>query len=104
MHKFDILFTPKPEATVENPSAKNLIFTYKETIRFYGPDGTPCTGLDGDTTGHLSYPGFPDLPAASYTVGSITRKFIHSELNIFREMALVAPAQEANAFQLTLRA
>ncbi|KAH9213376.1 esterase-like activity of phytase-domain-containing protein [Leptodontidium sp. 2 PMI_412] len=67
VHKFDILFTPKPEATVENPSAKNLIFTYKETIRFYGPDGTPCTGLDGDTTGHLSYPGFPDLPAASYT-------------------------------------
>ncbi|CZS99297.1 uncharacterized protein RAG0_07672 [Rhynchosporium agropyri] len=67
VHKFDILFTPKPEATVANPSAKNLIFTYKETIRFYGPDGTPCTGLDGDATGHLSYPGFPDLPVATFT-------------------------------------
>ena len=70
VHKFDILFTPNPEATVENPSAKNLFFTYKETIRFYGPDGTPCTGLDGDATGHLSYPGFPDLPVSTYEVSN----------------------------------
>lgn len=33
---------------------------------FYGPDGTPTTGLDADGTGHLSYPGFPDLPVATY--------------------------------------
>ncbi|RDW82050.1 hypothetical protein BP6252_03162 [Coleophoma cylindrospora] len=66
VHKFDILFTPQPDATVANPSGNNLIFTYKESIRFYGPDGTPCTGLDADATGHLSYPGFPDLPVATY--------------------------------------
>lgn len=65
-HKFDILFTPQPSATVANPSGNNLFFTYKETIRFYGPDGTPTTGLDADGTGHLSYPGFPDLPVATY--------------------------------------
>lgn len=67
MHKFDILFTPQSDATVENPSSSNLHFTYKESIRFYGPDGTPCTGLDGDGSGHLSYPGFPDLPVATFT-------------------------------------
>lgn len=44
-----------------------MFFTYKETIRFYGPDGTPCTGLDADATGHVSYPGFPNLPIATYT-------------------------------------
>lgn len=32
-----------------------------------GPDGTPCTGLDADPFGSLSYPGFPDLPAATYS-------------------------------------
>jgi hypothetical protein len=68
VHKFNILFTPAPNATVSNPSGNNLFFTYKETIRFYGPDGTPCTGLDADGTGHLSFPGFPDLPVATYQV------------------------------------
>ncbi|TAQ84585.1 hypothetical protein B7494_g7087 [Chlorociboria aeruginascens] len=67
VHKFDILFTPQPDATVQKPSGNNLLFKYKETILFYGPDGTPCTGLDADGTGHLSYPGFPDLPVATYT-------------------------------------
>ena len=66
VHKFDILFTPQPSATVANPSSNNLFFTYKETILFSGPDGTPTTGLDADGTGHLSYPGFPDLPVATY--------------------------------------
>jgi hypothetical protein len=66
VHKFDILFTPQPNATVADPSGNNLFFTYKETILFYGPDGTPTTGLDADGTGHLSYPGFPDLPVATY--------------------------------------
>lgn len=33
----------------------------------YAPDGiTPCTGLDADGSGHISYPGFPDLPGATY--------------------------------------
>ena len=66
VHKFDIFFTPQPNATVANPSGNNLFFTYKETILFFGPDGTPTTGLDADGTGHLSYPGFPDLPVATY--------------------------------------
>ncbi|KAI8628800.1 esterase-like activity of phytase-domain-containing protein [Xylariaceae sp. FL1651] len=66
VHKFQILFTPKPNATVSNPSSPNLQFQYLDTIKFSGPDGTPCTGLDGDATGSLSYPGFPDLPVATY--------------------------------------
>lgn len=68
MHKLDILFTPSQTAPDQNPFGQNLIFTYKETVRFYGPDGNPLTGLDADGTGHLSYPGFPDLPVATYTV------------------------------------
>lgn len=67
VHKFDILFTPEPNVTVASPSGNNLFFTYKETFRFFGPDGIPCTGLDADGTGHISFPGFPDLPVATYT-------------------------------------
>ncbi|KAI1360953.1 esterase-like activity of phytase-domain-containing protein [Xylaria arbuscula] len=66
VHKFNILFTPQSNATASNPSEPNLEFQYIDTIPFSGPDGTPCTGLDGDATGHLSYPGFPDLPIATY--------------------------------------
>lgn len=65
VHQFDILFTPAPDATVENPSGNNLFFTYKKTILLLGPDGNPTTGIDADPTGHLSYPGFPDLPIAT---------------------------------------
>ncbi|KAI0386465.1 esterase-like activity of phytase-domain-containing protein [Hypomontagnella monticulosa] len=67
VHKFNIVFTPKPDATVAKPSGPNVYFQYLDTILFSGPDGTPCTGLDADATGHLSFPGFPDLPAATYT-------------------------------------
>ncbi|CAJ2504837.1 Uu.00g122310.m01.CDS01 [Anthostomella pinea] len=67
VHKFSITFTPQSDATVESPSGPNLYFNYLDTIKFSGPDGTPCTGLDGDATGHLSFPGFPDLPVATYT-------------------------------------
>jgi hypothetical protein len=67
VHKFDILFTSQPSATVGNPSGNNLFFTYKETIPFFGPNRTPCTSLDADGTGHISFPGFPDLPVATYT-------------------------------------
>ncbi|APA16051.1 hypothetical protein sscle_16g108210 [Sclerotinia sclerotiorum 1980 UF-70] len=67
VHKFDILFTPMPGATVANPSRNNLVFEYIDTVLFYGPDGTPTTGLDADGLGHLSYDGFPDLPVATYT-------------------------------------
>ncbi|KAF3025786.1 hypothetical protein E8E14_014563 [Neopestalotiopsis sp. 37M] len=67
VHKFTISLTPVPNATVASPSPPNLMFSYEDTIRFSGPDGTPCTGLDADVTGYLSYPGFPDLPVATYT-------------------------------------
>ncbi|KAI0011488.1 esterase-like activity of phytase-domain-containing protein [Xylariaceae sp. FL0662B] len=67
VHKFSIVFTPAPNATVKNPSGPNLFFTYLDTVKFSGPDGTPCSGLDADPTGHLSFPGFPDLPVATYT-------------------------------------
>ncbi|KAI1333965.1 esterase-like activity of phytase-domain-containing protein [Xylariaceae sp. FL0016] len=67
VHKFSILFTPASNATVANHSGPNVHFHYLDTIKFSGPDGTPCTGLDADAKGHLSYPGFPDLPIATYT-------------------------------------
>ena len=41
--------------------------TYLDTILLTGPDGTPCTGLDADATGNISYPGFPPLPVATYS-------------------------------------
>ena len=66
MHKFSLLFTPQPDATVANPSGNNLVLTYLETIRFFGPDGTPCTGLDPDGSGFATFDGFPDLPVATY--------------------------------------
>lgn len=52
---------------MKNPSGNNLWFVYNDTVLFYGPDGTPTTGLDADGSGHLSYAGFPDLPVATYT-------------------------------------
>ncbi|KAI0124925.1 3-phytase [Xylariales sp. AK1849] len=67
VHKFTVTYTPAPNATVANPSSQNLILTYEDTIQFSGPDATPCTGLDANVTGYLSYPGFPDLPVATYT-------------------------------------
>ncbi|KAG9229311.1 esterase-like activity of phytase-domain-containing protein, partial [Amylocarpus encephaloides] len=68
IHQFDISFKPSPNATVASPSGQNLFFTYKDSILLYAPDGTtPTTGLNADITGYLSYPGFPDLPAATFT-------------------------------------
>jgi hypothetical protein len=67
IQKFLITFTPKPAATVANPSSPNVQFTYLDTILLRGPDGTPATGLDADATGAAKFPGFPDLPVATYT-------------------------------------
>jgi len=68
IHKFDIALTLAPNATVANPASSNLVFTYDDTILLFAPDGTtPCTGLDADGTGHISYPGFPDLPVATFS-------------------------------------
>ena len=66
IHKFSINFTPKPNATLENPSGPNLQFNYLDSILLTGPDGTPTTGLDADLTGFISYPGFAMLPVATY--------------------------------------
>ncbi|KAI1387583.1 esterase-like activity of phytase-domain-containing protein [Hypoxylon trugodes] len=67
VHKFNIVFTPQPDATADNPSGQNLYFEYLDTILFSGPDGTPCTGLDADATGNITFPGFPALPVTTYT-------------------------------------
>ena len=68
VHKIAITLTLKPNATVLNPSGPNLKLEYLDTILFTGPDGTPTTGLDADILPpYLSYPGFPTLPAATYT-------------------------------------
>ncbi|KAL9130750.1 MAG: hypothetical protein Q9217_001146 [Psora testacea] len=67
IHKFSITLTPKPNASLANPSGPNLQFIYLDTILLTGPDGTPTTGLDADVTGSITYPGFPILPVATYT-------------------------------------
>ena len=67
VHKFGITLTPKPTATLANPSGPNLQFTYLDTILFTGPDGTPTTGLDADVLGSITYPGFPILPVSTFT-------------------------------------
>lgn len=60
MHKFKICFDPS------STGAPNLDFEYVDTVLFFGPDGTPTSGLDADATGALSYDGFPDLPRVTY--------------------------------------
>lgn len=66
VHKFAIKLTPKPGATVAQPSPPNLEILYLDTVLLSGPDGTPATGLDPDATGFATYPGFPILPVATY--------------------------------------
>lgn len=67
MHKFAITLTPNNSATVASPSGPNLVFKYLDTVLFTDPSGQPVTGLDADPKGpYLSFPGFPDLPAATY--------------------------------------
>jgi hypothetical protein len=66
VHSFNITFTPAINATVENPSPRNLVFTYLDTILLTGPDGSLTSGLDPDQSGGLQYSGFPILPAATY--------------------------------------
>ncbi|KAI0103071.1 esterase-like activity of phytase-domain-containing protein [Nemania sp. FL0031] len=66
VHKFKILFTPRANATISSPSGPNLEFHYIDTIKFSGPKGALCTGLDADATGDLSYSGFPNLPITTY--------------------------------------
>ncbi|KAF2500433.1 hypothetical protein BU16DRAFT_478840 [Lophium mytilinum] len=67
IQKLAIMLELANNATVSNPSGPNFHIKYLDTILLSGPDGTPCTGLDADVTGHLSFPGFPDLPVATYS-------------------------------------
>ncbi|KAH0363918.1 3-phytase, partial [Aureobasidium melanogenum] len=68
VHKFQIKLSLQENATAASPSAPNLQFEYLDTIRFTDPRGTPVTGLDADATGpYLQFPGFPDMPSATYT-------------------------------------
>ncbi|KAF2190995.1 hypothetical protein K469DRAFT_622247 [Zopfia rhizophila CBS 207.26] len=67
IHKFSISLQIVSDATVANPAKPNFQIKYLNTILLSGPDSTPITGLDADASGHLSYPGFPDLPVATYT-------------------------------------
>ncbi|OCT44111.1 3-phytase [Cladophialophora carrionii] len=65
LHKFQITFKPD---TVSSSSAPNLQLKYLDTVRFTDPAGTPLTGLDPDLQPpYLSFPGFPELPSATYT-------------------------------------
>lgn len=66
IHKLSILLKLAPDASAENPSKPNLQLKYLDTILLTGPDGQPTTGLDADSNGHASYPGFPPLPVATY--------------------------------------
>lgn len=66
VHKIAFTFTPQPNATLAVPSGPNLQLNYLSTTLFIGPDGTPTTGLDADVTGSITYPGFPQLPVATY--------------------------------------
>lgn len=67
VHKFAISFKPNYTSTAKDPSAPNLQLKYLDTVAFTDPKGTPLTGLDPDATGpYLTFPGFPDLPSATY--------------------------------------
>ncbi|KAI9720743.1 MAG: hypothetical protein M1828_005534 [Chrysothrix sp. TS-e1954] len=67
VHKFTITLTPRPNATVDDPAAPNIHLSYLDTVFFFAPDGKATTGLDGNPSGHLSFPNFPDLPPGTYT-------------------------------------
>lgn len=67
VHQFTITLSLAPKATIAKPSAPNLAFKYKNTILLAGPDGKATTALDADRSGGLQYPGFPLLPAATWT-------------------------------------
>lgn len=67
VHKFIIKLMPMPDATAQNPSGPNAEFTYLDTMPLKAPDRTPCTGLDADGDGYITYPGFPQLPVATYS-------------------------------------
>ncbi|KAJ6067104.1 uncharacterized protein N7446_004141 [Penicillium canescens] len=67
IHKFTITLKLAPNATSKHPSPPNINLKYLDTILLTDPTGAPTTGLDADITGHASFPGFPPLPASTYS-------------------------------------
>ena len=67
IHKFAITLKLAPNATPKHPSPPNINLKYLDTILLTDPTGAPTTGLDADITGHASFPGFPPLPASTYS-------------------------------------
>lgn len=67
VHQFTVSLTPAKGATATKPAAPNVKFAYRNTILLTGPDGKATTGLDADAVGGLQYPGFPLLPASTWT-------------------------------------
>ncbi|KAK8159045.1 esterase-like activity of phytase-domain-containing protein [Phyllosticta citrichinensis] len=67
VHKFAVAFAPNASASPDDPAPPNLRFDYLDTRLYQAPDGAPLTGLDADASGATSFPGFPDLPVATYT-------------------------------------
>ncbi|GES57505.1 peptidase M35 deuterolysin [Aspergillus terreus] len=67
LHKLALTLQLAPNASAQNTSSPNLHLEYLDTILLTGPDGEPTTGLDADSTGYVTYSGFPPLPVATYT-------------------------------------
>ncbi|KAF2115909.1 esterase-like activity of phytase-domain-containing protein [Lophiotrema nucula] len=67
IHKFVATLDIVNGATIAKPASPNFHLEYVDTILLYGPDGKPTTGLDADVKDVAKYPGFPDLPVATYT-------------------------------------
>ena len=67
IHTFRLNFSPAPNASLSSPSPPNLDIYYRTTLLLTDPKGNPTTGLDADASGGLTFPGFPLLPAATYT-------------------------------------
>ncbi|KAK2808911.1 hypothetical protein FQN49_008664 [Arthroderma sp. PD_2] len=67
IQKLSLKLALAPNATVSDPSGPNFEIKLLDTLLLTGPDGTPITGLDADFSGNVSFPGFPDMPVATYT-------------------------------------
>ncbi|KAK9479779.1 esterase-like activity of phytase-domain-containing protein [Lipomyces japonicus] len=61
VYKFQLSFQPQ----LAGHFAPNAQWVLEDTIILKDPFGNPLTGLDCDTV--LHFPGFPDIPAATYT-------------------------------------
>lgn len=76
VHKFEVRLEldkkdgddkKKDKGGKDKAKKPNVELKYRDTVLLSGPDGQPTTGLDADPSGALTYPGFPPLPASTYT-------------------------------------